>query len=137
DPSLRAGLRTRPPVGRILLTFVFRPRGIERRRNVKYGPAGRRNTLDVYRHRTRPVNAPVLLYFHGGGFVTGFKSLESRALLFHLASRGWVTVSANYRLRPHADFFGHLADVKSVIAWARQHADELGIDPATVVLAGS
>lgn len=136
DPSLRSGLRTRPPWGRIMLTFVFRPRGIERRRNIPYGPAGRFHLLDVYRRRRAPTKAPVLVHFHGGGYLGGAKSFESRALLFHLAQRGWVTISANYRLRPDAGFGEHLADAKRVIAWVRAHADELGIDPAMIVLAG-
>nr|WP_241740079.1 alpha/beta hydrolase [Microbacterium invictum] len=137
EPSLANGLRTRAPLGRVLLTFAFRPRSVERRRNIPYGPAGRAHLLDLYRHRSHPANAPVLLYFHGGGYSGGFKSFESRALLFRLASRGWVTVSANYRLRPHADFYDHLSDLKRVIAWVRRHADEIGADPATVVVAGS
>lgn len=135
-PVLGTGLRMRPSMWRVLGTFVFRPRDVERRRNVSYGPAGRSNLLDVYQARTHPRNAPVLLYFHGGAYSVGFKSFESRALLFHLARRGWVTISANYRLRPHADFTDHLSDLKRVIAWVRAHAAELGIDPAMVVLAG-
>src|SRR5690606_24108821 len=90
EPSLADGLRTRAPLGRVLLTFVFRPRSVERRRNISYGPAGRAHTLDLYRHRSHSENAPVLLYFHGGGYSVGFKSFESRALLFRLASCGWV-----------------------------------------------
>ncbi len=137
EPSLRDGLRTRPPLGRILLTFVFRPRSVERRHNLPYGPAGRAHLLDLYRcHGSTSEKAPVLVYFHGGAYSVGFKSFESRALLFHLARRGWVTISANYRLRPHAGFAEHLSDAKRVIAWVRAHADELGIDPAMIVLAG-
>jgi acetyl esterase/lipase len=45
-------------------------------------------------------------------------------------------VSASYRLRP-AGFSDFLTDVKRVIAWTREHADELGADPACLVLAGS
>jgi acetyl esterase/lipase len=132
-----AGIRKRAPLARILLMpIVLRPLGVERVRDVRYGDAGRHNLLDVYRARSRPEGAPVLVYFHGGGFRGGRKSFEGRALLFRLASRGWVTISANYRLRPRADFFGHLADVKRVIAWIREHGHEYGADPSTLVLSG-
>ena len=41
-------------------------------------------------------------------------------MLARLASRGWVCISANYRLRP-AGFPAPLVDVKRVIAWVRDH----------------
>jgi acetyl esterase/lipase len=105
-------------------------------RNLRYGDAGRHNRLDVYHHRSRPGGAPTLIHFHGGGFRGGRKSVESRALLFQLARHGWVTISADYRLRPDASFHDHLVDAKRVIAWAREHAHEHGADPSTIFVAG-
>jgi acetyl esterase/lipase len=58
---------------------------------------------------------PVLVYFHGGGYFSGAKSREARLLLEGLASRGWVCVSANYRLIP-AQFPAQVEDAKRVIA---------------------
>jgi acetyl esterase/lipase len=143
DDGLGAGwrsldrIRRRPPLARIvLLPFVLRPRDVQRVRNISYGEAGRFNLLDVYHHRSRPEGAPVLVYFHGGGYYSGRKSVTGRALLFRLASRGWVTVSANYRLRPQASFFDHLSDLKRVIVWVREHGPEYGADPSTLFLAG-
>jgi len=78
----------------------------------------------------------VLVYFHGGGYDGGRKSIEGRALLFRLASQGWVTISANYRLRPRVTFFDHLTDVKKVIAWVREHGHAYGADPSTLFLSG-
>ena len=79
----------------------------------------------------------MLVYLHGGGFRSGHKNRESRALLHHLAAQGWVCISANYRLAPAVGFPDHLIDAKKVIAWARSHAGEYGGDPRTVVAAGS
>ena len=67
----------------------------------------------------------------------GKKNREARALLYRLASQGWVCVSANYRLRPAARFPDHLVDVKKVIAWVRNEGREFGADPAVVFVAGS
>jgi acetyl esterase/lipase len=137
DPGLIDGIRERGPFVRILfMPFVTRPGSVARIRNVPYGDAGRYNLLDVYHHRSQPEGAPVLVYFHGGGFYGGRKSFEGRALLFRLASRGWVTISANYRLRPEATFFDHLTDVKRAIAWVREHGHEYGADPSTLFLSG-
>jgi acetyl esterase/lipase len=130
------------PRGLPLARIVFRPfavrrRDVERVADIAYGPAGKRNRLDVYRHRSRPQGGPVLVYFHGGGFVGGRKDKEARPLLYRLASQGWVCVSANYRLRPDAGFPDHLVDAKKVIAWAREHGNEYGADPSALFAAGS
>ena len=93
-------------------------------RGLAYG-GGPRRTLDVYHRRDRPASAPVLLHFHGGGFYSGNKAREARPLIRHLTSRrGFVCVSANYRLQPHVTLADQVADVRSAIAWVRAHAAE-------------
>ena len=121
----------------LLHPFPFRPRSVERTANIAYGTAGKRNLMDVYRHRSHPTGAPVLIHFHGGYYAMGRKNTQSRPMLHHLASRGWVCISANYRLRPEAGFEDHLIDAKRVIAWVREHGHEWGADPDRIVLTGS
>jgi acetyl esterase/lipase len=77
----------------------------------------------------------VFVHFHGGGMVIGNKNRESLPLLYHLASQGWVCISANYRLRDAARFTDHLIDVKKVIAWVRQHDTEYDANSETLILA--
>jgi acetyl esterase/lipase len=137
DPEL-APRRSRLPLARILLApLSFRRRDVERLANISYGPAGRKNQLDIYRCRSRPPGAPVLVHLHGGALFMGKKNRESLALLYRLASQGWVCISANYRLSPAARFPDHLIDVKKVIAWVREIGPEYGADPAVLFLAGS
>lgn len=149
------------PWTRILLApFAVRRRDVERLADLPYGGGGggggagevgegggkevgngdsrgREHRLDVYRPRSRPADGPTLVYFHGGGYVSGRKELEARAMLSHLASQGWVCVSANYGLRPTTNFPGHLVDAKRVLAWVQAHGDEYGADPHRVLVAGS
>jgi len=129
--------RHRPWLHIILLPFIRSRADVARISNISYGDAGPRNLLDVYRRRDAPQNAPVLIYFHGGGFTSGKKSREARPLLTWLAHQGWVCISANYRLRPEATFPDHQIDGKKVIAWVRAHGAEYGADPSTVFVAGS
>lgn len=134
----RVGRRT--PWASILLRPLWVHRlDVRRARNLAYGDAGRRNRLDVYRPRAPRTGepAPVVVYLHGGGYFSGHKNCEGRLLLYRLAARGHVCVSANYRLRPHADFADHLADLEGVLAWVRAHIAEHGGDPDRVILAGS
>ena len=148
---VRRGLRARPVVaaavgapvtahpGRILWApLPLLHRDVERISNLSYGDAGRRNTLDVYRRRAGGADgAPILIHFHGGGYTGGGKSREGRPLLLRFARRGWVCISANYRVRPAATFPDFVIDAKRVVAWARAHAAEYGADPGRVILAGS
>ncbi|MFI6316364.1 alpha/beta hydrolase [Nonomuraea sp. NPDC050556] len=131
-------LRRRPPWARILFLPILKRRwDVRRVANLSYGQAGRHNLLDLYHHRSSPSGAPVLIHLHGGGYTGGHKNSQSLPLLYHLASRGWVTISANYRLRPHAQHPDHVIDLKKIIAWVREHAHEYGADPSTLFVAGS
>ncbi len=138
DPELAAGLRTRIPVLRTFLVPLLRRRSdVERIPNLAYADGGRRQRLDLYRSRSRPAGAPVFVHFHGGHFVSGAKNRESMPLLYRLASRGWVCISANYRLLPGVRFPDYVVDVKRVLAWVRQHGPAYGADPGTVFVAGN
>ena len=125
-------------LGRVLIAPVRIPaRAVRRERDIPYGPAGRANRLDVYHHRSPPLGSPVLIYFHPGGFFSGGKSREARALFDRLASTGWLCISANYRLGHAGTFPNNVIDAKRVIAWLRSHADRYGADPTTIVMCGA
>jgi acetyl esterase/lipase len=137
DPALSRGPRPHIPLGRVLIAPLrFAPRAVERTRNIAYGPAGKHNLLDVYRPRSHPPRSPVFVHFHPGGFFSGRKSREARPIIDQLVRSGWVCVSANYRLGDAGAFPNSLVDAKLVIAWLRRHADEYGVDPDTLVVAG-
>ena len=130
--------RPRRPWGRILRAPFFPGRlGVVRVRGLAYS-GGPDRTLDVYHRRDRPAGAPVLLHLHGGRFSSGNKAREARPLIRYLTSRrGFVCVSANYRLQPHVTLADQAADVRGAIAWVRAHAAGFGADPGTLFLAGS
>jgi acetyl esterase/lipase len=105
---------------------MMRP-GVERLEDIAYGDAGERNLLDIYRPReSRDGGFPVLLQVHGGGWFSGHKQQQAQPLLNHLAQRGWLCVSINYRLSPDCKFPAHIIDVKKAIHWIRQHIAEYG-----------
>ncbi|WP_030435874.1 alpha/beta hydrolase [Actinoplanes subtropicus] len=137
EGGIELTLARRPWAHILLAPFTVRRRDVALVRNLSYGDAGRANLLDVYHRHDRPPGAPVLVFFHGGGFRLGSKNREARALLNHLAAQGWVCVNANYRLAPAAHYPEHHIDGKKVIAWVRAHAAEYGGDPRTIVVSGT
>ncbi|MER3452225.1 MAG: alpha/beta hydrolase [Acidimicrobiia bacterium] len=124
------------PLWRLAWPFRRHHPDVRSVRNVAYAPHGRRGLLDVYHHRDRPQNAPVLLQIHGGAWMLGSKDQQGIPLMVHLASRGWVCVAINYRLSPRATFPDHIVDVKRAIAWIRERIGDYGGDPSFVVITG-
>lgn len=133
----RAGmLRYHIPRGLLLRPYRFEVTDVEVVRDRSYGPHGPLNTLDVYRRRDHAGAAPTLIHVHGGSWMHGRKERQAKPLTWHLAQKGWVVVSINYRLSPEATFPDHVDDVKAAVAWVRDHAGELGADPDFIVLTG-
>ncbi len=129
--------RRRPWAQLLFKPLAVRRSDVVRRANIAYGPAGRSNLLDVYLPRSGVTTGPCLVYFHGGAYRTGRKNREARALIYRLASQGWVCVSANYRLADTARYPAPLVDAKRVISWMREQAPSYGADPSSIVVAGS
>jgi acetyl esterase/lipase len=137
DPDLASKLVGDRRFRGLVRPFRMKDRTVERIVDLPYGPAGKRNLLDLYRLATPPAEPmPVLVQVHGGGWVIGHKQQQALPLMYHLAARGWVCVSINYRLGPRATWPEPIADVKRALAWVREHVAEYGGDPNFVVLTG-
>ena len=129
-----------PTTGRVHLLALLCPlapprSGVDARLDVAYGEHPRQR-LDVLRSTHQEPNAPVVVHVHGGSWVGGRRARQSQTQRFEFARRGWVSIAAGYRVSPDATFPDHLVDVKRVVAWVREHADELDADPACIVLSG-
>ncbi|MFQ5513253.1 MAG: alpha/beta hydrolase fold domain-containing protein [Myxococcota bacterium] len=110
---------------------------VEVQRDVIYARArGLDLKLNVYRPRKSGERRPGLMQMHGGGWVVGSKDWDAQPLLFHMAERGWVCFSVNYRLSPHATFPEHMIDLKRARVWIEEHAERYGADPEFIVATG-
>lgn len=102
---------------------------------VAYGPHAR-NVLDVWLAKSgRPT--PVLIFIHGGGFMTGSKSNLSPAILKAALNAGISVVSTNYRFSPEVVFPAHYLDGARALQFVRHSARTWNLDPARVALSGS
>ncbi len=125
------------PFWRVLLSFPFRGRSVEKISNVPFRRvAGHVIKLDIYRDKTDRTDRPVIMYIHGGGWVIGDKREQGIPLLHHMARAGWLGITVNYRLCPGVSLPDQLADVKAGLAWIREHAQEYGGDPSFVAVSG-
>lgn len=79
---------------------------------------------------------PVVMYFHGGGFVCG--TLECYDLIVRrlAAESGAAVFSVDYRLAPEHPFPVPLDDCFAALEWVVANADALGLDASRIAVAG-
>jgi|GEM_PF-9137 len=80
--------------------------------------------------------APLVVFYHGGGFVLG--DLESHDAPCRLLCRdaGVHVLSIDYRLAPEHRHPAAVEDAVTAYRWARDNAALLGADPSRVAVAG-
>lgn len=78
---------------------------------------------------------PVIVYIHGGGWTQGDKRGQGIQTFLGYATKGFVSVSLNYRL--NEDKLACVEDVKCAIRWLRANAEKYNIDPDRIGAAGN
>ncbi len=80
--------------------------------------------------------APVVLYFHGGGFVGGDLTVADEPARDLAARTGAVVVSATYRRAPEHRFPAAHDDAYAALRWTVENISDHGGDPTRIALAG-
>jgi len=112
--------------------------GVTVMRDIEFSRAtGRSLRMDIYRGYRNSGKRPALVFLHGGAWILGDKREQGLPLCHHLAALGWVCANANYRLSPAATYPDQVVDARKAVAWIRRHADEYGVDPRFVAIAGA
>ena len=82
-------------------------------------------------------NHPLVMLFHGGGWVFGDLESEDTTCRGLCRRVGAVVVSVDYRLAPETAYPGAVDDCYAATLWAVDHAIELGIDPSRIATSGT
>jgi acetyl esterase/lipase len=93
--------------------------------------------LDLYRPVKDATPLPLIVYLHGGGWAnanprTGAAFVDFPAVLGHLAQRGYVVASIEFRFSAEAPFPAQLEDLQAAIRFLRGNAARFGIDGTKV-----
>ncbi len=103
------------------------------------GPAGERK-LRVYRPDPGAGIAntalPMVLYFHGGGFVSGCLDDADAVARFIAGHTPSIVLAVEYALAPASPFPAAPEDAYAAAHWAVEHATELNADAARIAVAG-
>lgn len=96
---------------------------------------GQRFKLDVYAPEARGEPAPVVFFIYGGGWNRGERG-DYQFVGRALASRGFVTVIADYRHVPEVRYPEFLEDSARALKWVEDNISVYGGDPTRLFLAG-
>lgn len=79
---------------------------------------------------------PVVVYFHGGGFVLGDLDTHDGTARRHASGAEAVVVSVDYRLAPEHPFPAAVDDAWAATQWIAQNGSALGVDTSKIAVAG-
>lgn len=112
------------------------PAGVQIKRDISYG-SDKKQTFDVY-YPEAVKNAPVIFMVHGGAWAIGDKT-NQRVVQNKVARwvpKGFVFISANYRLLPGAEPIEQARDVVRALAKSQEKASSWGGDNTKFILMG-
>jgi len=93
-------------------------------------PGGQRLLADAFIPNA-PGPHPGVLVVHGGGWMSGGRTQLNRVAEM-LAEADYTAVAINYRLAPKHTFPAQIEDCREAVAWMRQNAERLEIDPTRI-----
>ncbi|OUM90734.1 MAG: lipase [Bacillus thermozeamaize] len=98
------------------------------------GPAGSIPARFYYPEGSGPF--PVLVYFHGGGWVIGSPDTHDAPCRKIANAAGCIVVSVDYRLAPEHKFPAAVEDAYAATCWVAEHAQEFNGDPERIAVGG-
>jgi acetyl esterase/lipase len=100
------------------------------------GPAGEIRARLYVALGAPPAPQPLLVYFHGGGWVIGNLDTHDGACRFLAEHGGCRVLSVDYRLAPEHPFPTPLEDAVAAFEWSVAQAEQLGADPDRIAVGG-
>ncbi|SOD80526.1 alpha/beta hydrolase [Spirosoma fluviale] len=101
------------------------------------GSGGAQIRTKIYTPRTTASGPlPVIVYYHGGGWVIASPEVYEYSTLALAEETGAVVVSVDYRLAPEFKFPTAHEDAYSAYEWVKNNADQINGNPAKVAVAG-
>jgi acetyl esterase len=112
------------------------PPAVAEVRDLSLALTGRTISARFYRPESAGQGAPLVVFFHGGGWVVGDLETHDATVRALAQTSGAAILSIGYRLAPETRFPGPLDDCYDALLWAVDHAGDLGIDPSRLAVAG-
>ena len=98
--------------------------------------SGRELTLDLYVPKESSGAIPVVVYYHGGGWVVGDRHSQSLRVLPYL-EQGFAVANVTYRLASTALAPAAVVDAVCALRWVSNNAADFNLDPDRIVVTGT
>ena len=137
-PDPESDFRIKLPINLIYLLSSLMPKArVERSEDIVIEHSGLKIPARVY----WPIVAgdqkpPLLVYYHGGGFVMGSPKDFDPMVRAIAAATGAITVSVDYRLAPRHPYPAAVEDAWAALQWGAENASELGADGEQILVGG-
>lgn len=119
----------------LTLVNVVSPGGTARSvATAAFGPDPR-HVLSIYRPASGAHNAPVIVFFYGGNWISGERD-DYAFVGRSLAKRGFVVVIPDYRLYPQVSYPDFLRDGARAVVWTERRIAAYGGDPKRLFVMG-
>jgi acetyl esterase/lipase len=119
------------------------PNGMVCRSDVKYGETYPNSFADIWYPDDSGEKRPVVVYFHGGGFIFGNKSAGDPmqtgggvGKLEAIVKAGYILVNADYALAPQYRFPVPILQCDELFRYLIAHEEDLHLDMSRVCLSG-
>lgn len=116
---------------------LFTERGVERRDVTIAGYHGDEIVVTVISKAGRTGTGPGIYHTHGGGMIIGDRFVGIAGIVDWVDRFDAVAVTVEYRLAPEFPDPFPVEDCYAGLVWTAEHAEELGIDPARLIIAGA
>lgn len=116
---------------------VLASNGLSQRDVVIPGFRGDEITVSIIEPEGRTGVGPGIFHIHGGGMVIGTRFLGVTDYVDAILRHNAVLVTVEYRLAPEFPDPYPVEDCYAGLVWTAEHASELGIDPANLLIAGA
>ena len=146
DPELRKSANSFPfnsgivMVGNLYQDFEWGrtkgPEGMEEKEIVIEGTQNLQVKTTVFSMAGEQADMPALVYVHGGAFAYKAAAYQKKLAMIYAKKAGCKVFFPHYRLAPKHQYPAAYEDVMSVYRYVAEHAQELGVDPSRIGIAG-
>ena len=100
------------------------------------GPGGAIRTLVITPDTQTTGPRPILIYYHGGGWVIGSPETHKAEACYYAAAADCIVLVPDYRLAPEHPFPAAPLDCYAVLEWAAANASQIGADGSRIAVGG-
>lgn len=104
--------------------------------DIKYANLSEAQKLDIYFPKIKKEKYPVIVFVHGGAWISGDKRENFSLPILRGLEEGYAVASVNYRLSTEATFPAAIEDVKASVRFLRANADKYNLDTDHITIFG-